>query len=176
MTFRKFPHSCGIDEIVPHGGIYSGHLQVVMAWTGHYKSDMYHSCAFLQQTHTEAFLCFADVQSPIYFVWCIVTHHYHRCTIGYWSTFSALLFEEIMSIIQVKRGGVSSNAQRRNSPVSNNTVLTFHLMGLLTDTPYCGLRMRRECRERFPPHRELAIPTCISVRVWRTCRDACRDR
>ena len=29
--------------------------------------------------------------------------------------------------------------------------------------------MRRECRERFPRHRGLAIPTCIAAR-------ACRDR
>ena len=49
-------------------------------------------------------------------------------------------------------------------------------MGLLSDTQNCGLRMRRECRERFPRHRGLAIPTCITARAWRTCRDACRDR
>ena len=36
--------------------------------------------------------------------------------------------------------------------------------------------MRRECRERFPRHRGLAIPTCITARAWRTCRGACRDR
>ena len=35
--------------------------------------------------------------------------------------------------------------------------------------------MRRECQERFPRHRGAAIPTCIPVRAWRTCRDACRD-
>ena len=34
----------------------------------------------------------------------------------------------------------------------------------------------------FPPaadfegNRGLAIPTCITARAWRTCRDACRDR
>ena len=28
-------------------------------------------------------------------------------------------------------------------------------MGLLPDTQYCGLRMRRECRERFPRHPDL---------------------
>ena len=37
----------------------------------------------------------------------------------------------------------------------------------------CGLSMRREI---FPRHRGLAIPTCITARAWRTCRDACRDR
>ena len=37
-----------------------------------------------------------------------------------------------------------------------------------------GLRMHRECRERFPRHHGLAIPTCITERAWRTCRDACR--
>ena len=36
--------------------------------------------------------------------------------------------------------------------------------------------MRREYRERFPRHRRLTIPTCITSRVLRTCRDACRDR
>ena len=36
--------------------------------------------------------------------------------------------------------------------------------------------MRRECRERFPRHRRWAIPTCITARASRTCRDACRDR
>ena len=28
----------------------------------------------------------------------------------------------------------------------------------------------------FPRHRGLAIPTCITARAWRTCRDASRDR
>ena len=46
-------------------------------------------------------------------------------------------------------------------------------MGLLPDTQNCGLRMRRECREHFPHHRGLAIPTCITARASRTCRDAC---
>ena len=36
--------------------------------------------------------------------------------------------------------------------------------------------MRQECRERFPRHRGLAIPTCITSRAERMCRDACRDR
>ena len=36
--------------------------------------------------------------------------------------------------------------------------------------------MCRECRERFPHHRGLAIPTYITARASRTCRDACRDR
>ena len=38
------------------------------------------------------------------------------------------------------------------------------------------VRMRRECRERFPRHRRWAIPTYITARASRTCRDACRDR
>ena len=41
-------------------------------------------------------------------------------------------------------------------------------MGLLPDTWNCGLRMRRECRERFPRHRGLAIR-----RASRHVRDAC---
>ena len=49
-------------------------------------------------------------------------------------------------------------------------------MGLFLDTLYCGLRMRRECRERFPCCRGLVIPACITARVWHTCCDACQDR
>ena len=38
------------------------------------------------------------------------------------------------------------------------------------------VRMRRECRERFPRRPRWAIPTCITARAWRTCRDGCRHR
>ena len=48
-------------------------------------------------------------------------------------------------------------------------------MCLLPDTLNSGLCMRWECRECFPCHRWLVIPTCIKARAWRTCRDACRD-
>ena len=34
--------------------------------------------------------------------------------------------------------------------------------------------MRQECRERFLRPRGQAIPTWITARAWRTCRDACR--
>ena len=49
-------------------------------------------------------------------------------------------------------------------------------MGLLPDTLSWGLRMHRECRERFPRLRGLAITTCVTAGSWRTCYDACRDR
>ena len=48
-------------------------------------------------------------------------------------------------------------------------------IGLLPDTFNCGLRMRRECRERFLAP-GLAISTFITSCAWRTCRDACRGR
>ena len=38
----------------------------------------------------------------------------------------------------------------------------------------CGLRIRREYRKRLPRHRGLAIPTCITTRASRTCRQASR--
>ena len=41
-------------------------------------------------------------------------------------------------------------------------------MGFLPDTKIGGLRMHRECRERFPRHRGLAIPTCITASAWPT--------
>ena len=37
--------------------------------------------------------------------------------------------------------------------------------GLWPDTQNCGLRMRRECRERFPRHRGLAIPPFFTARA-----------
>ena len=37
------------------------------------------------------------------------------------------------------------------------------IMGILPDTQNCGSRMHRECRERFPRHRGLAVPSCITV-------------
>ena len=39
-----------------------------------------------------------------------------------------------------------------------------------------GCTCTRECLERFPRHRGLEIPTCITVRAWRTWRGARRDR
>ena len=36
--------------------------------------------------------------------------------------------------------------------------------------------MRRYCPERFPRYCLLMIPTCITARLSRTCRDVCRDR
>ena len=54
--------------------------------------------------------------------------------------------------------------------------INMQAMGLLTDTENWRLRMRQECRERFPRHRGLAIPTCITARAWPTSRDSCRDR
>ena len=48
-------------------------------------------------------------------------------------------------------------------------------MDLLPDMKRSGLRMLRECRERFPHQRGLAIPTCITTRACRTYRDAYRD-
>ena len=36
--------------------------------------------------------------------------------------------------------------------------------------------MRLECRERFPRHCGLAIPTYITACASSTCRNACRDR
>ena len=53
--------------------------------------------------------------------------------------------------------------------------MAWYTMGLLSDTYNCGVRMRREHRERFPRHRGLEIPACTTAHAWRTCRDACRD-
>ena len=54
-------------------------------------------------------------------------------------------------------------------------MLQMHPMGLLPDTQNCGLCTRREYRERYPYKSGLAIPTCLTARVWRTCHGACLD-
>ena len=41
------------------------------------------------------------------------------------------------------------------------TFSVLQTMDPLPDAQICGLRMRRERRERFLRHRGLAIPTCI---------------
>ena len=46
-------------------------------------------------------------------------------------------------------------------------------MGLLPDTQNYELRMRQECRERFPRHR---LQGKHLVRQARAVRDVCRDR
>ena len=61
---------------------------------------------------------------------------------------------------------------------NSQTLQICNVMGPLPDTQNCGFRMRRrrECRERVPRQRGLAIPTCITARASHTCREACRDR
>ena len=83
------------------------------------------------------------------------------------------LQQSARSHIGVSVGDKTSRLLRRLECVARRIVASH--CGLLPDTQSCGLCMRRECRERFPRHRSLEIPACISVRAWRTCRDACRD-
>ena len=52
-----------------------------------------------------------------------------------------------------------------------------HNLGLLPDTQNCVLRMRQECRERFPPQPTQRKPLVSDPGMHHgTCRDACRDR
>ena len=62
------------------------------------------------------------------------------------------------------------------SLVSNTPSIYDHAMGLSPDTQNCGLCMLQERQERFPCQQVLAIPTRITARAWRICRDACLDR
>ena len=41
-------------------------------------------------------------------------------------------------------------------------LMTLHPMGLLPDTKNCGLRIRREYRERFPRHARAVMHTGIA--------------
>ena len=64
------------------------------------------------------------------------------------------------------------------SPIStfDSRIVIYPVMGLLPDAYTCGLRMRRECRERFPSHRLQRKPlvsdpgmhhgTCVTHVPW----------
>ena len=54
--------------------------------------------------------------------------------------------------------------------------LVYFPLGSCQVHKICELRMRREWRECFPHHRVVEIPTCITTRAWRKCRDACQHR
>ena len=66
--------------------------------------------------------------------------------------------------------------QNQNTGYSSSTSSSTAFMGLLPDTLKCGLRMRRECRERFPRHRIQRKPlvsdpdmhrgTCVTHVPW----------
>ena len=88
-----------------------------------------------------------------------------------WITYSSIVnFEmQLLIALEVVREWMSGY-------IRSCSVWMWFPMDLLPDTYNCGLCMRRECREHFFRHHGLAIPTCITARAWRTCRDACRDR
>ena len=55
--------------------------------------------------------------------------------------------------------------------------LCCHGMGHLPDTYNYGLRMHRECRERFPRHWLQMKPLVSDPGMhYGTCRDVCQDR
>ena len=64
---------------------------------------------------------------------------------------------------------------RCEKPVSSQGVEKVPVLPCC-DHPQSMSTWCRECRERFPRHPRLAIPTCITAGAWRTCRAACRDR
>ena len=69
-----------------------------------------------------------------------------------------------------------SGKQRRAVTAEWSIEYKMITMGLLPDTQNCGLRMRRECRERFPRHRLQRKPigsdpgmhhgTCVTHMPW----------
>ena len=77
-------------------------------------------------------------------------------------------------------GVTTPQIQRYQSTISTASELGHHCVcrchGPLARYVKLRVRMRRECRERFPRHRVWAIPTFITARAWRTSRDACRGR
>ena len=62
--------------------------------------------------------------------------------------------------------------------VNNNETPKLSISGGLWEEPNGPPPNVQSCENRFHAsfhrHRGLAIPTCITARAWRTCRDACR--
>ena len=75
----------------------------------------------------------------------------------------------IMILVTIQCSGLMNHFP----PNPYNRHITCH--GPLARYGKWRVRMHRECRERFPRQQRQAIPTCITARVWHTCRDACRD-
>ena len=57
--------------------------------------------------------------------------------------------------------------------ISSNGPLTRYVTLRVAHAP--GMPGTFSSAAEFKGNRELTIPVCITVRVWRTCRDACRD-
>ena len=94
----------------------------------------------------------------------------------YWQTqlSAPWIYSSILQSIQTKPSDINNDMYNKLQDMYWLIMNTHH--GPLARYAKLGVRMRRECRERFPRHRGWAIPTCITARAWRTCRDACRDR
>ena len=74
---------------------------------------------------------------------------------GYWATKAHVLnCSFLLDTEPLWHRGKWSASKRdpwpRHKPTSKCPPCRFEAMGLLPDTKNCGLRMRRECRERFP--------------------------
>ena len=121
---------------------------------------------------------------------------HHSVIFSYWISYSIPylangynyvplpLFERRLVKSPLKLHHISTTEMKAHSyEISHGHFLWIHRQMIfhmkfpttLPDTKNCSLRMRREYRECFRRHRGLAIPTCITARAWRTCRDACRD-
>ena len=86
---------------------------------------------------------------------------------------SSTLEKRIRCIVDIRAPTLNAT-----SPLPITWIIKQHrcsIHGPLARYAKLRVRMRRECRERFPRHRGWAIPTCITARASRTCRDACRD-
>ena len=61
----------------------------------------------------------------------------------------------VIRISAIGPSQMANNAERGSMPWRHHHIspYPYRAMGLLSDTQNRGLRMRRECRERFPHHR-----------------------
>ena len=103
----------------------------------------------------------------------------HVCKRGFWWSDHRNTVSAASSIFMNFRNHMTIS--NRSCHLISNTIHTrdpwsWSHRGPLARYVNYGLRMHRECRERFPHHRGLAIPTGITARAWRTCHDPYRDR
>ena len=93
------------------------------------------------------------------------------CLYSYISCFGSLwiwTFQELYKIFidlwSQTTSGLKSCSSSWLQTVEKMKHLLLFRMGLLSDTLKCGLRMRRECRKRFPRHRIKKKNSCLRSR------------
>ena len=122
---------------------------------------------------TKLILCVIEISSV---AWLGLSSFLYKCDSFSYSVIRHHAFRLLFTVFQL------NNSDRQSTDVTGNSCWGLlgrnmrDTMGLLPDTQNCGLRMRREYRERFPRHRLQMKPlvsdpgmhhgTCVTQVPW----------